>query len=205
MRTYKQDRRPEIKDCKTYKEFVGNTKLYQWAYRNDLVDWARTELNATPRKSRSANRAKRARKDYKPEIIACRTYTEFRRNGKLYGWARYNGLLDWARATLKVEKKPIFDSNGDKPLQGLKEFIRRCEANGLKSSVSNEEYLHHDSITNCECCGDSFENIGKCLDHNHKTGKYRGTLCVRCNLAEGHVFGSVERAYKLLQYISERN
>jgi Recombination endonuclease VII len=38
--------------------------------------------------------------------------------------------------------------------------------------------------TMCECCGQP-DKAALCLDHDHKTGKFRGWLCKRCNSAIG--------------------
>ena len=47
-------------------------------------------------------------------------------------------------------------------------------------------YDYHMSINNCQLCNVEFneENNGqkRCLDHDHKTGLYRQTICRRCNI-----------------------
>jgi len=36
----------------------------------------------------------------------------------------------------------------------------------------------------CEMCKINFKNARSlCIDHNHKTGKVRGLICIRCNIA----------------------
>ena len=47
----------------------------------------------------------------------------------------------------------------------------------------------------CEICGAD----SKHMDHNHKTGKVRGALCVKCNIAVG-VFED-ENADKVKEYL----
>jgi len=46
-------------------------------------------------------------------------------------------------------------------------------------------YDHHMSINNCQLCDIEFDNIicnnKRCLDHDHKTGLYRQTICHKCN------------------------
>lgn len=50
----------------------------------------------------------------------------------------------------------------------------------------------------CELCG----NGGRIyFDHDHSTGKFRGWLCMQCNLALGHARDSTELLYKLIDYL----
>jgi len=46
-------------------------------------------------------------------------------------------------------------------------------------------YDHHMSINNCQLCDIKFNkkirNQHRCLDHDHKTGLYRQTICHKCN------------------------
>lgn len=56
---------------------------------------------------------------------------------------------------------------------------------------------------NCEICdtpGASFKK-GLCLDHNHKTRKFRGWICTNCNAAIGFSKESVLILKKLIKYI----
>lgn len=50
----------------------------------------------------------------------------------------------------------------------------------------------------CEACG-SIERI--CFDHDHKTGKFRGWICFRCNAALGMVSDNPEHLRKLINYL----
>lgn len=53
----------------------------------------------------------------------------------------------------------------------------------------------------CEVCG-SEEDL--CIDHDHRTGVVRGTLCRKCNLALGNVNDSVSILEGLIQYLREK-
>ena len=62
--------------------------------------------------------------------------------------------------------------------------------------LSPEEF---DSLPDhCEICG-SVENL--CIDHDHITGRVRGTLCGRCNTALGMLQEDVERMGSMINYI----
>lgn len=45
--------------------------------------------------------------------------------------------------------------------------------------------------------------VAWCADHDHKTGKFRGVLCQRCNHALGLVGDSVELLKKLIKYLEK--
>jgi hypothetical protein len=40
-----------------------------------------------------------------------------------------------------------------------------------------------------------------CLDHDHKTDKFRGWICFRCNIAVGQVKDCSDTAYRLYEYL----
>lgn len=50
----------------------------------------------------------------------------------------------------------------------------------------------------CELCG-AFGRI--CFDHDHKTGKFRGWICHRCNVVLGLVKDNTELLNQMLNYI----
>lgn len=50
----------------------------------------------------------------------------------------------------------------------------------------------------CETCG-AFGVI--CYDHDHKTGKFRGWICKRCNFALGLVKDNTETLQSLIEYL----
>lgn len=54
----------------------------------------------------------------------------------------------------------------------------------------------------CECCGGAPNGRGGLhLDHNHKTGHFRGWLCHKCNVGIGHLGDSVEGLQRALYYM----
>jgi Recombination endonuclease VII len=68
--------------------------------------------------------------------------------------------------------------------------------------------LPKDEKARCEPCGDLFVNSKRCtrmfIDHCHKTNKFRGFLCMRCNMALGYLQDDPKRILKLLSYIQMR-
>ncbi len=53
----------------------------------------------------------------------------------------------------------------------------------------------------CECCGRAPPRGVLDLDHDHRTGVFRGWLCRRCNLAIGHLQDSEAGVTKALDYL----
>ena len=54
----------------------------------------------------------------------------------------------------------------------------------------------------CEICDEpEKEHARTVFDHNHKTGKFRGWLCQRCNRALGMVKDDKELLKKLIKYL----
>lgn len=56
---------------------------------------------------------------------------------------------------------------------------------------------------NCEICGIPASELRQALhfDHDHKTGKFRGWICNRCNLALGMVSDNVEILRRMVDYL----
>ena len=51
----------------------------------------------------------------------------------------------------------------------------------------------------CECCYKLTENL--VVDHDHKTGKFRGWLCKTCNIGIGKLGDNKEGIQKALGYL----
>jgi hypothetical protein len=101
------------------------------------------------------------------------------------------------------------------------EEIRKYEQRGYRHwvlryyGISQKEYdaMLEKQGGKCTCCGRP--NSGRMkkngeydrmvIDHDHKTGKVRGLLCVQCNLALGVLDDSKERVELLLEYIQRHD
>ena len=57
--------------------------------------------------------------------------------------------------------------------------------------------------SNCEVCGIDGKELKKgiCYDHDHKTGKFRGWICARCNSTLGFVGDNYEILINLAEYL----
>lgn len=58
-----------------------------------------------------------------------------------------------------------------------------------------------DSPKLCECCGGPPDKRFLSLDHCHKTGKFRGWLCQRCNMGIGKLGDDESGLLKALEYL----
>ena len=55
----------------------------------------------------------------------------------------------------------------------------------------------------CEICGVFGKDLkhGLCFDHDHKTGKFRGWICFRCNSVLGFVKDNKELLFTMIEYL----
>src|SRR5208337_5135521 len=59
----------------------------------------------------------------------------------------------------------------------------------------------HLAKTHCDLCGEPFTpDNPKCVDHYHKTGEVRGSLCRHCNAGLGQFKDNPETLQKALAY-----
>lgn len=69
--------------------------------------------------------------------------------------------------------------------------------------IANEYRAGRKMSERCEICGVFAIDLkrGLSYDHNHKTGKFRGWICGRCNTAMGLVLENVETLSLMIDYI----
>lgn len=80
---------------------------------------------------------------------------------------------------------------------GKQEAIKR---GALKDLKRFEKLAGRKKPEICDIC----ENNTKiCFDHDHKTGKFRGWLCNRCNLILGHAKDDKELLKSLIKYLEK--
>ena len=86
-----------------------------------------------------------------------------------------------------------------------KEVTRRGNLkryNGM--TIEDYDELYQKQKGCCPICKKHSTELGKVfhVDHNHITGKVRGLLCNRCNVALGMLAENIDNAKMMVQYIS---
>lgn len=56
---------------------------------------------------------------------------------------------------------------------------------------------------NCEICNSSKHSKTLYFDHDHKTGKFRGWICLKCNSALGMVNDNITTLSKMINYLQQ--
>ena len=85
-------------------------------------------------------------------------------------------------------------------------ICRRCHTIRVKThhyNISREEVLERWSKEDCELCGNYMKRRN--IDHDHKTGKVRGTLCSKCNTGLGKFNVDVDMLQKAINYLVKYN
>src|SRR6266851_5208740 len=93
------------------------------------------------------------------------------------------------------------------PLKHLEYRLRGSEYRFSEKEI--ERILTWKTGTRCRVCGKRMKKIGKgwndgCIDHNHKTGKFRGIICSRCNWVLGILEESIKLINALKRYLKGR-
>ena len=72
-----------------------------------------------------------------------------------------------------------------------------------KYGLTHEDYerMYQAQDGRCAICKQPFDNL--CVDHNHKTGRVRGLLCVPCNAALGSFKDDVQHLRRAILYLEQ--
>lgn len=107
--------------------------------------------------------------------------------------ARYN-----ATPAAKKRKARYHENN---PRAKRAETLKRLYG----MTLADEDRLRVAQGDRCATCDVSLENsFVRCVDHDHTTGRVRGLLCRRCNMAIGLLGESVERVRRVVAYLDLR-
>lgn len=111
------------------------------------------------------------------------------------------------------ELKPVSEyyvyedkSNGKLRMNGSR---RRCKPCYLENQTKvyylkkKHPYPYHNPV--CDCCGKLCDNETLNLDHDHKTGRFRGYLCKSCNTGIGLLGDTIEGLNMGIRYLKKSN
>lgn len=112
----------------------------------------------------------------------------------------------------------------NKKKDGLDSWCRKCRATyrseicrgKFRGQLSDDEVRKLKKQEKCDICGGneiagSRNNIhvGKVyalvMDHNHKSGKFRGMLCNHCNRGLGNFKDNINTLQAAIEYLKERD
>lgn len=76
--------------------------------------------------------------------------------------------------------------------------------------LTDEQLVDVDLVRHCQSCSvelvDARGSQGKCVDHCHDTGRFRGVLCNKCNTVEGAIKdGTVDKVVAYLKDFVDPN
>ena len=123
------------------------------------------------------------------------------RNGK---WARENPVENrknakkWNRAN-----RERYNSNKLRSAKNNPDSTKNAQLR-IKFNITLEQYNHLFYLQNhrCAICKDECKTGRQlAVDHDHKTGKVRGLLCMECNIGLGKFKDSKDRLMKAIEYI----
>ena len=89
----------------------------------------------------------------------------------------------------------------------LMQSRRNAKAKGYVGCLATSEEISSAFTGKCDVCGIPERECNRkhCMDHDHKTGDFRGWLCDSCNKALGHLKNSKEIIFSLAVYLEKKN
>lgn len=191
----------ELKTCKTCNiEFPATAEFFH--YRNDtnkLQPRCRTCLNKSKCSGKLAEHRIKVLSEVQSGHLTCKmcktkkTLSEFN-----IAKNKLSGHRAECRQCESNKNKKDWENNR----------LKSREKSTCKSfNITQEKYQILMSINNCQLCNREFKPISehyktdRNIDHCHSTGKIRGVLCVRCNVALGTLGDNVEGLEKALKYL----
>ena len=85
----------------------------------------------------------------------------------------------------------------------LRASYRDAKKHGGEPCCSTTRELKKKFTGICHICGINESSLNKrlCMDHDHKTGKFRGWLCSKCNTMLGMACDSMDTLDKAMEYL----
>ncbi len=109
-------------------------------------------------------------------------------------WYHANKEEQLARAKARHKANPIARASS----------WRRCRFRKYGLTLEKYEALLQEQDNRCAICGKAGEDAPRgrlCVDHDHRTQKYRALLCGHCNTLIGHAFEDTAILAKAASYL----
>lgn len=81
-----------------------------------------------------------------------------------------------------------------------REECKDCEKR-LSKQLREAKKVATPKPTKCQCCNKQTDAL--IVDHDHKTGKFRGWLCKSCNIGIGKLGDTIQGIEKAKNYLTE--
>lgn len=119
--------------------------------------------------------------------------------------------VQWRKDNPRYMKEWYKRHKKEELLKANKRNLKNKEDNRKKTlkrkySLSHENWLEiwKNQSGKCAICGEVFNNPSDaCVDHNHETGKVRGLLCKKCNLALGLFNDDIKNMMTAVEYLEK--
>ena len=132
------------------------------------------------------------RKEYYKE------YNKTHREQRLAQYKKYN-------STHKEQRKKYNKEYQKTHKEYLKQYFIKYKYGLSKTEYDNLLLSQNNRCAICKEPLDSQNPHNVIIDHNHLTGKIRGILCRKCNLAIGQLRDNPEYAYNAFLYLKEND
>lgn len=172
-----------------------NRKAYNKAYNKEYYSLNRERLASYHKKWRQENRERlsASKREYQEKNKG--RITAYRKEWYLKNKRR---ILDEQSEYAKNYRESKRNGN---PEWRIKSRVHKFKAKGGDIATLPNN-LREMILSNppCEACGSQI-NWKLCIDHCHKTGRYRGLICSYCNSALGYIRDNPDTARKLIAYL----
>ena len=124
-----------------------------------------------------------------------------------------DGFTSWCLECHRKYNKKHYIDNADRCKQwreanrflfSLIQSKKTAKRKGYIPCIASVEELSAAFNSHCEVCGVKENGKKLHMDHDHKTGKFRGWLCNRCNMILGHALDSRIHLLGLIEYLDKQ-
>lgn len=107
----------------------------------------------------------------------------------------------YCKACRNIRERDMYNRRG-RESQRLRVFRHKCKKYGTDLETVMDTY--EQQAGRCAICGTDIKRPpckSTHLDHCHDTGKFRGLLCINCNLGLGHWKDNIATLQKAIEYL----